>query len=118
MGKRIKPSMRQLEKWRSQKTAILSKAQALAAVGMADALQPLWTTAAELEERIASLLDAHGEALEAAVHRISATSCHQKAGDRSRAANMFRAALAGPLREPTRKDVEQMLAECFALLAD
>src|ERR1700724_2855212 len=71
---------------------------------------------ASYEERIASLLDAHGENLEAAVHRISAASCYQKAGDPSRATNLFRAALAGPLREATRTEVEALLSECLALL--
>jgi hypothetical protein len=56
--------------------------------------------------------------LEAAVHRISAASCYQKAGDPSRATNLYRAALAGPLRAVTRRDVEEMLAECRALLLD
>ena len=52
----------------------------------------------------------------AAVHRISAASCYQKAGDPSRATNLFRAALAGPLRAVTRQQVEDMLSECLALL--
>lgn len=117
MGKRAtsKP-LRQLEKWIDEKSSNLSKAHALTAVGMAATAQPLWQTAGELEERIASMLDAHGEHLEAAVHRISAGSCHQHAGDPSRAAILFRAALAGPLRDVTRKDVEKMLAGCFTRL--
>ena len=32
--------------------------------------------------------------------------------------NLYRAALAGPLRDATRKQVEEMLAECLILLAD
>jgi hypothetical protein len=69
-----------------------------------------------LEERIAPLLDAAGDDLEAAVHRISAASCYEKADDPSRAANLYRAALGGPLREVTRKEVEGMLAACLARL--
>ena len=53
---------------------------------------------------------------EAAVHRISAASCYQKAGDPSRATNLFRAAVSGPLRAVTRRQVEDMLNECLALL--
>ncbi len=76
----------------------------------------LWVAAASYEERIASLLDAHGDNPEATVQRISAASCYQKAGDPSRATNLFRAALAGPLRAVTRQQVEDMLSECLALL--
>jgi hypothetical protein len=50
------------------------------------------------------------------VHRVSAASCCQKAGDLSRAANLDWAALAGPLRAVTHTDVERMLAECLARL--
>jgi hypothetical protein len=118
MGKgRIKPGMRKVEQWLVEKSKILSKAQAFTTMGLAETAQPLWATAAGYEERIASMLDATGETLEAAVHRISAASCYQKAGDPSRATNLFRAALAGPLREVNRKEVEAMLAECLATLA-
>ena len=89
---------------------------ALTTIGLLESAQPLWASAASYEERIASLLDAHGESLEAAVHRISAASCYRQAGDPSRATNLYRAALAGPLRESTRNDVEAMLTECLALL--
>jgi hypothetical protein len=102
----------------TEKSKIHSKAQALATIGLPETAQPLWASAASYEERIASLLDAHGQDLEAAVHRISAASCYQKAGDPSRATNLYRAALAGPLREGTRNDVETMLKECLTLLRD
>jgi len=62
------------------------------------------------------MLDAQGDNLEAALHRVSAASCYQKAGDPSRATNLFRAALAGPLRDETRKEVESLLNECLSLL--
>jgi hypothetical protein len=98
------------------KSGILSKAQALTTIGLPETAQPLWASAASYEERIAALLDAHGDSLEAAVHRISAASCYQKAGDPSRATNLYRAALAGPLREVTRNEVEEMLRECLEFL--
>src|SRR5947207_10331547 len=105
MGKgRTKPAMRQVEQWLVEKSAILSKAQALTTMGLPETAQPLWASAATYEERIASMLGAHGDTLEAAVHRISAASCYQKAGDPSRATNLYRAALAGPLRETSRQD--------------
>jgi hypothetical protein len=115
---KARTSLRQIEELMANKSGILSKAQALTTMGLPETAQPLWASAASYEERIAALLDAHGEGLEAAVHRISAASCFQKAGDPSRATNLYRAALAGPLREVTRREVEEMLAECLALLVD
>jgi hypothetical protein len=101
MTQKAKPSVSLLDELIAEKSFVLSKAQALGALGMAQTVQPLWVSAAALEERIASLLDAYGEDLEAAVHRLSAASCYDKAGDPSRATNLYRAALAGPLREVT-----------------
>jgi hypothetical protein len=100
----------------TEASAVLSKAQALTALGMGQTAQPLWASAASLQERIAPLLDADGEAREAAVHRMSAASCYEKAGDPSRAVNLYQAALAGPLRAVTRREVEGMLAACLARL--
>jgi hypothetical protein len=105
-----------VEELLAEKSAVLSKAQAMTAMGMAQTAQPLWASAASLEERIAPLLDAEGDALEAAVHRISAASCSEKAGDPSRAVNLYQAALAGPLRAVTRQEVQEMLAACLARL--
>ncbi len=111
-----KPSSGRVEALMAEKSAVLSQAQVLTTLGMAQTAQPLWASAASFEERIASLLDADGEEREAAVHRISAASCYEKADDPSRAANLFRAALAGPLRPVTRKEVRGMLAACLARL--
>jgi hypothetical protein len=83
---------------------------------MGQSVRPLWASAAALEERIAPLLDADGDELEASVHRISAASCYEKAGDLIRATNLYRAALAGPLRAVTRQEVEGMLAVCLERL--
>ncbi len=113
---KVRTAARHVEDLMAQKSTILSQAQAMATMGLSETAQPLWASAASYEERIASLLDAHGDALEAAVHRISAASCYKQAGDPSRATNLFRAALAGPLREGTRREVEEMLAECLASL--
>jgi hypothetical protein len=89
------------------------KARTFAGVGMAETAQPMWPAAAAHEEPIAPLLDALGRGLEAAASRISAASCYQKSGDPSRAVNLYQAALAGPLRAHTRRDVEAMLAGCL-----
>jgi hypothetical protein len=76
---KMKPSARQVEHWMAEKSAILTKAQALTTMGLPETAQPLWASAATYEERIASLLDAQGENLEAAVHRISAASAKRPA---------------------------------------
>jgi len=70
----------------------------------------------EEEERIAPRLDALGRNREAALHRISAATCHRNAGQFSLAANLFQGALAGPLNDATRADVKQFLEECLAEL--
>ena len=114
----MKPVRRKVEQLLIEKSAILSKAQAFTTIDMPEAAQALWATAATYEERIAPMLDANGDALEAAVHRISAASCYEKAGDPSRATNLYRAALAGPLREVTREEVRGMLAVCLARLKE
>ena len=105
-----------VEELMAESSFVLSKAQAFQTMGLKEAAQTLWLSAASLQERIAPLLDADGDVLEAAVYRMSAASCYEKAGDPSRAVNLYRAALAGPLREVTRKEVEGMLAACLARL--
>ena len=115
---KTKPSARQIDELMAQKSGFLLKAESLTTLGLPETAQPLWASAASYEERIAALLDAHGDGLEAAVHRISAASCYRKAGDPSRATNLYRAALAGPLREVTRTEVKNMLTECLTLLKE
>jgi hypothetical protein len=104
------------EELMAEASAVVSKAQAFTTMAMGQTAQPLWASAAALQERIAPLLDAEGEALEAAVYRMSAASCYEKAGDLTRATNLYQAALAGPLRAVTRKEVEGMLAACLVRL--
>ncbi len=113
---KAKRTLTLVEELMTESSAVLSKAHAFAMMGMSQTTQPLWASAASLQERIAPLLDADGEALEAAVYRMSAASCYEKAGDPSRAVNLYQAALAGPLRDVTRKEVEEMLAACLARL--
>ena len=110
---KVKPYPPSLLDLMASKTAILMKARTFADMGMAETAQPMWAAAASCEERIAPLLDALGRNLEAAASRISAASCYQEGGDLSRAANLYRAALAAPLRANTRQDVEAMLAGCL-----
>ena len=110
---KAKPYPTSLLELMESKTAILLQARTFADMGMAETAQPMWAVAASYEERIAPLLDVLGRNLEAAASRISAASCYQKGGDLSRAANLYQAALAAPLRPNTRRDVEAMLAGCL-----
>ena len=105
-----------LKETMSRKSEVLSKAQAFWEVGMTETAQPLWLSAANYEEHIALMLDALGRELEGAMHRISAASCYEKAGDPSRAVNLYRAALSGPLRDDTRQEVENLLSACLIAL--
>jgi hypothetical protein len=110
---KAKPYPTSLLELMQSKTAILLQARTFADMGMAETAQPIWMAAASYEERIAPLLDALGRDLEAAASRISAASCYHKGGDLGRAVNLYRAALAAPLRPSTRRDVEAMLAGCL-----
>jgi hypothetical protein len=114
---KTKPYPPSLLELMATKTAILMKARTYSDMGMAETAQPIWTTAASYEERIAPLMDALGRTLEAAASRISAASCYQKGGDLSRAVNLYQAALAAPLRPDTRRDVEGMLSGCLEELS-
>jgi hypothetical protein len=116
VAKKNKPYSRAVLQLMADKSAILFKAHALTDMGMPQTAGPLWGTAAAYEERLAPLLETLGREREAAVHRISAASCYQKAGEFSRAANLYRAALAGPLAVETQGEVRLMLAGCLAEL--
>jgi hypothetical protein len=114
---KVKPYPRYLKDIMAEKSSILSKARALSEMGMSKTALSLWASAAEYEERIAPLLDSLGREREAALHRISAASCYDKTGDLSRAANLYRAALAGPLPPKQRGEIAQLLSACLVRLA-
>ena len=101
----------------AEKTKMMSQAQAFTQMGLGKTAEPLWRAAAAMEERIAPRLDAIGRNREAAVHRISAATCYRNAGEFSQAANLFQAALAGPLTDGSRAEVEQFLEACLGALA-
>lgn len=113
---KTRPYTKTLKETMLRKSEILSKAQAFWEIGMKETAQPLWLSAARYEEHIAPRLDVLGRELEGAMHRVSAASCYEKAGDPSRAVNLYRAALSGPLRNGTRQEVESMLSTCLAAL--
>ena len=113
---KTKPYTKTLKAMMRRKSEILSKAQVFAEIDMKETAQPIWLSAAGYEERIAPMLDVLGRELEGAVHRISAASCYEKAGDPSRAVNLYRAALSGPLHDDTRREIENMLSRCLVAL--
>jgi hypothetical protein len=100
----------------AEKSRVLSKAQAFSSMGLEETAGPVWSSAASYEERIAPLLEVIGRDAEAALHRASAASCFVKSGDLSRAANLYRAALAGPLSDAAKLDVERELSACLKQL--
>lgn len=101
----------------AQTSGLILKARALVAMGMPELACSAWLAAAAGEEQAAPHLETLDRAQEAAVHRISAASCYQNAGEFARAINLYRAALAGPLPERTREETEQFLSACLAQFA-
>jgi hypothetical protein len=108
-GARVKALM-------AEKSRLLTKAKAFSDMGLDETAGPVGLSAASYEERIATLLDVIGREAEAALHRVSAAGCYAKSGDLSRAANLYRAALSGPLSDLARADVERELSACLRLL--
>jgi hypothetical protein len=101
----------------AETSGLILKARALVAMGMPELASSAWLAAAAGEEQTAPRLETLDRAQEAAVHRISAASCYQSAGELAKAVNLYRAALAGPLPEHTREETEQFLAACLAQFA-
>jgi predicted trehalose synthase len=100
----------------AEKSRLLSQAQAFEAMGMTETAASLWLSAASHEERLAPLMERVGRTAEAALHRVSAASCYAKAGRLGQAINLCRAALAGPLPNHTRQEVEALAQQYLAEL--
>ncbi len=97
----------------AEESRVLSQAQALADMGLEETAGPPWSSAASYEERIAPLLEALGRDAEAALHRASAAARFERCREWSRAANLYRAAPAGPLSEAAKADVERKRSSCL-----
>jgi hypothetical protein len=93
---------------------LLSHAQALGDYGRQEEEAAELARAASCEEQVACLLDADGQELEAAIHRVSAASCYEKLRQYARAVTLLRAALSAELHADYRTRVEQELARCLA----
>lgn len=101
----------------AETSGLILKARALVALGMPELAQSAWLAAGAGEEQVAPRLETLDHNQEAAVHRLSAASCYQHAGELAKAINLYRAALAGPLPKHTCEETEQMLAACLAQFA-
>jgi hypothetical protein len=114
MGRpKVRPSAELIDTVLGEASWVLSHAQALEDEGREEAPAE-WARAAVCAEQAASLLDASGQSLEAAIQRVSAASCLERVGEYSRAVTLLRAALSAPLREDFRARVEHLLARCLA----
>ena len=108
-----KPSASLIDRMTGEASWLLSHAQALAGYGREPEAAEEWARASICEEQAAALLDADGQELEAAIHRVSAASCCELLGQFVRAVTLLRAALSAPLRQEYRGQVEQLLARCL-----
>jgi hypothetical protein len=109
-----KQSAALIEQMLDEASWLLSHAQALGDYGRQEEAAAEQARAASCEEQVACLLDADGQGLEAAIHRVSAASCYEKLGEYVRAVTLLRAALSAPLHDDYRAQVEQFLAPCLA----
>lgn len=114
MARPKNPSASKTDQLLDEASWLLSHAQALADYGRGEEASAELTRAAECEEQVACLLEADGQELEAAIHRVSAASCHERLGQPSRAVTLLRAALSADLNEDYRSRVEQQLRKCLA----
>jgi hypothetical protein len=110
---KAKGSPAALDKMLGEASWLLSHAQALGDYGRREAARAELARAARCEEQVACLLDAAGQELEAAIHHVSAASCHEKLAQYVQAVTLLRAALAGPLDGDYHSQVERLLRACL-----
>jgi hypothetical protein len=108
-----KPSAALVDQMLGEASWLLSHAQALSDYGRLEEAAAEWARAANCEEQVACLLDADGQELEAAIHRVSAASCWERLGQYVRTVTLLRAALSSPLHDGFRARIEQRLALCL-----
>jgi hypothetical protein len=110
---KAKPSAAPIERLLGEASWLLSHAQALGDYGCRQDQAAELARAATCEEQVAYLLDADGQALEAALHRVSA-ACYEQLGQPVLAVTLLRAALAADPPADYRGRVERQLAQCLA----
>lgn len=94
---------------------LISHAEALSAYDRTKEAPVEWGRAAACEEQVACLLEAARRHDEAAIHRVSAASCHERLGQFAQAVTLLRAALSTLSAGRFRTDAEQQLARCLEL---
>jgi hypothetical protein len=113
-GRKSKALAPMIEQMLDEASWLLSHAEALADYGRQDESLAELARAAICEEQVACLLDADAQDREAAIHRVSAASCHEKLGQCARAVTLLRAALSADLPGEYRARVEQQRIRCLA----
>jgi hypothetical protein len=108
-----KPSAALIDRMLGEASWLLSHAHALGDYQRYEEAAAELTRAANCEEQAASLLDADGQELEAAIHRVSAASCWEKLGQYTRAVTLFKAAPVAPLHDNYRARVQKLLTDCL-----
>jgi hypothetical protein len=111
---KAKPSTAPIDRLLGEASWLLSHAQALGDYGRRQDQAAELARAATCEEQVACLLDADGQELEAALHRVSAAACHEQLGQPVPAVTLLRAALAADLPADYRGRVEGQPAQCLA----
>src|SRR5262249_12559358 len=109
-----KPSASLIERMLDEASWLLSHAQALGDYQRYEEAAAELARAANCEEQAACLLDADGQELEAAIHRVSAASCCEKLRQYTRAVTLLKAALSAPLHDNYRAQVQKLFAGCLA----
>jgi tetratricopeptide (TPR) repeat protein len=111
---KTKPSSALLDQMLGEASWLLSHAQALADYNRPEEAAAEWARAALCEEQVACLLEADKQKREAAIHRVSAASCHERLGQYTRAVTLLRAALATELPDEYFSRIEKQLMHCLA----
>jgi hypothetical protein len=114
---KTKPAAVLIDDMLGEASWLISHAQALGDYGRYEEEAAERLRAACAEEQAASLLEADGQNLEAAIHRVSAASCFEKLGQYTRAVTLLSAALSVELHEDYHAKVEQQRARCLAHVA-
>jgi tetratricopeptide (TPR) repeat protein len=111
---KVKRSSAVVENMLDEASWLLSHAQALTDYGRSEEARAELARAAACEEQLASLLEADAQELDAAIHRVSAASCHEKLGQYGRAVTLLRAALSAELPDEFRARADQQRVRCLA----
>ncbi|MBI1924701.1 hypothetical protein HYR99_10660 [Candidatus Poribacteria bacterium] len=103
-----------LDKLLGEASWLLSHAQALSDYGRTEEAKAELAKAAHYEEEVAFLLDAAGRQQEAALHRVSAATCHEALSNYPQAVTLLWAALAGEITDAYRLQLEKQIERCIA----